>query len=570
MGSPKGSAEMDKAKIDMAETKSLDIQNRLATAQNMSEEEFLDAEKSLKRKLDLRLLGCVWVIFIMNYLDRVSLSLYRATLPFTNAIVLQNNIAAAKVSGIAESLNMSAQQYSTAVAILFVGYVLMQIPSNVFLASLRPSLYLPGCMAVWGLISTLTGITQSSGGLYACRFFLGFIEAAFYREYLEMEDATTSLVMRGYANQPWIPAGALFLISSWYKRSEMGLRSAVLFSATQLGSAFSGLIGAGIQSGLDGARGLEAWRWLFIIEGSITICIALCSVFVLPDWPSTTKWLTPTERAVAEWRLIRDAGQVDEDDEKWSYGFKLAFKDWRVYVFAAMFFCLQVASATSNFFPSVVQTLGYGRVTTLLLTAPPYMLGLIFSIVNNWSADRLNNSSFHVMWPLALAIVGFVTAAASLNTGARYLAMMLMVGGGHGANAVVLAWAQKTMLRPRIKRAAAVAFINAFGNISQVGDAHSADAWCIMLIRTHKVWTAYLYTDASKPRYVLAMSVNSGFALGAIILATAMRIILQRANKKLESGADVADIMKGEAQAQIEGLSEEDRAARRAAFRYTT
>ncbi|KAH6951268.1 major facilitator superfamily domain-containing protein [Ilyonectria sp. MPI-CAGE-AT-0026] len=491
----------------MAETKSLDNQNRLATAQNMSEEEFLDAEKSLKRKLDLRLLGCVWVIFVMNYLDR-------------------NNIAAAKVSGIAESLNMSAQQYSTAVAILFVGYVLMQIPSNVFLASLRPSLYLPGCMAVWGLISTLTGITQSSGGLYACRFFLGFVEAAFY-------------------------PGALFLISSWYKRSEMGLRSAVLFSATQLGSAFSGLIGAGIQYGLDGARGLEAWRWLFIIEGSITICIALFSAFVLPDWPSTTKWLTPTERAVAEWRLIRDAGQVDEDDEKWSYGFKLAFKDWRVYVFAAMFFCLQVAAATSNFFPSVVQTLGYGRVTTLLLTAPPYMLGLIFSIVNNWSADRLNNSSFHVMWPLALAIVGFVTAAATLNTGARYLAMMLMVGGGHGANAVVLAWAQKTMLRPRIKRAAAVAFINAFGNISQV-------------------WTAYLYTDASKPRYVLAMTVNSGFALGVIILAMTMRIILQRANKKLDSGADVADIMKGEAQAQIEGLSEEDRAARRAAFRYTT
>ncbi|KAF4908454.1 hypothetical protein CGCVW01_v012233 [Colletotrichum viniferum] len=61
--------------------------------------------------------------------------------------------------------------------------------------------------------------------------------------------------------------------------------------------------------------------------------------------------------------------------------------------------------------------------------------------------------------------------------------MMLMVGGGHGANAVVLAWAQKTMLRPRIKRAAAVAFVNAFGNISQV-------------------WTSYLYPDTDKPRYV--------------------------------------------------------------------
>lgn len=120
----------------------------------------------------------------------------------------------------------------------------------------------------------------------------------------------------------------------------MGLRSAILFSATQLGSAFSGLIGAGIQHGLEGARDLEAWRWLFIIEGSITIFVALCCIAILPDWPSTTPWLNPTERAVAEWRLIKDVGQVDEDDEKWSYGFSMAFRDWRLYVFAFIFMCI--------------------------------------------------------------------------------------------------------------------------------------------------------------------------------------------------------------------------------------
>ncbi|KAJ0337656.1 hypothetical protein COL922a_006550 [Colletotrichum nupharicola] len=468
--------------VDMIETKEAHGQNRLAPAQLMSKEEFEAAEKKLKKKLDLRLLACVWLIFILNYLDR-------------------NNIAAAKVASMAETLHLSANQYATAVAILFVGYVLMQIPSNVFLANLRPSVYLPACMAMWGLLSTLTGIAHNAAGLYALRFFLGFVEAAFY--------------------------------------------------PTQLGSAFSGLIEAGIKDGLEDARGLESWRWLFLIEGSIINFVALCSICILPDWPSMTRWLRPTERAVAEWRLIQDAGQVDEDEEAWSHGFKLAFKDWRVYIFAAMFFCLQVAAATSNFFPSVVQTLGYNRVVTLLLTAPPYILGLIISVVNNWSADRLNNSSFHVIWPLALAIIGFVVAASTLQVGPRYFAMMLMVGGGHGANAVVLAWAQKTMLRPRIKRAAAVAFVNAFGNISQV-------------------WTSYLYPDTDKPRYVLAMSVNSAFALGTIILALAMRIILQRANKKLDSGVDVAEIMKGESQAQVIGISEEDREANRARFRYVT
>jgi MFS family permease len=78
---------------------------------------------------------------------------------------------------------MTSTQYSTSVAILFVGYVLMQIPSNIFLSQIRPSLYIPTVMAIWGLISALTGIVRNPAELYAARFFLGFVEAAFYREF---------------------------------------------------------------------------------------------------------------------------------------------------------------------------------------------------------------------------------------------------------------------------------------------------------------------------------------------------------------------------------------------------
>ncbi|CAG8264862.1 unnamed protein product [Penicillium salamii] len=481
-------------------------ENRLTEAQEMSPEELLNVEKSLKRKLDIRLLACVWVIFVMNYLDR-------------------NNISAAKVAGIQDSLDLSSTQYATAVAILFAGYVLMQLPSNIFLAQIRPSFYIPCVMTIWGLLSALVGVVQNYSGLYALRFLLGFVEAAFY-------------------------PGALFLISSWYKRGEMGVRSAILFSGSQLGSAFSGLIAAGIQDGLNGARGLEAWRWIFIIEGSLTIAIAIAAAFILPDWPSNTRWLSPKERAVAEWRLIVDAGQIDEDDSKWSYGFKRAFSDWRLYIFALTFLFIQVASATSNFFPTVVGTLGFSRVNTLLLTVPPYMVSLVLTIINNWSADKNQNSSFHVIWPLVMAICGFVIAAASMNISARYFAMILMVAGGHGANAVVVAWTQKTMLRPRIKRAASVAFVNAFGNCAQI-------------------FSSYLYPDSSSPRYVLAMSVNSAFCLGAILLTIFMRIILLRANKRLRNGeTTVAQEMKGESQAEVPGLEESERETRREDFRF--
>ncbi|KXT14856.1 hypothetical protein AC579_4089 [Pseudocercospora musae] len=469
--------------------------NRLGQAQQMSDEEFLDAEKRLKRKLDVRLMATLLFIYILNYLDR-------------------NNIAAAKVAGIEKSLHMTSTQFSSAVSFLFTGYILMQVPSNMFLAKLRPSIYLPACMIVWGVISTCTGAVQSSGGLYATRFLLGVVEAAYY-------------------------PGSLFVLSSWYKRSELGLRCAILYSGSQIGSAFSGLIGAGITEGLNGARGLAAWRWIFIIEGSLTAAVAFGAFFVLPDYPSNTRWLTDTERAVAEWRMIRDVGQVDEDSGSWSAGFKGAFIDCRLYVFAIIFHCILVTTSTQNFFPAV----------TLLLTVPPYAVGAVVCIFNNLSADKHQNSSFHIIWPLAVAITGFVIGSATLNTGARYFAMILITAGGHGANAVTVAWCQKTLIRPRMKRAAAVAFVNAFGNAAQV-------------------WAAYMYPNADAPRYVAAMSVNSGFAAVGICLTLFVRWVLLRENKRLATGTEVSAVMEGEVEQSIEGISEEERVKMRKSFRY--
>lgn len=106
------------------------------------------------------------------------------------------------------------------------------------------------------------------------------------------------------------------------------------------------------------------------------------------------------------------------------------------------------------------------------------------------------------------------------------------------------------MLRPRIKRASAVAFVNGFGNIAQV-------------------FSSYLYPDESAPRYVLAMATNSGFALVAIVLALFMRFVLLRANKKLSAGdSAVGEVMVGEARAEIQGISEEERRTRKEGFRY--
>jgi len=343
-----------------------------------------------------------------------------------------------------QSLNMTTTQFGVAIALFFVGYMSMQVPSNFLLTRLRPSLYLPACMIVWGALSVVTAFVHSKAELYVVRFFLGFLEAPF-------------------------TVGLLFVVSSWYTRSELGLRSALLLSAPMVGSAFSGLLSAAIYRGMEGVAGIPAWRWMFILGGASTVLVAFVAFWVLPDFPSNTRWLSPEERSVAEWRLILDAGQVDEDgDPSWSYGVRSALRDWRGYAFALMCLLGSLAASTNGFFPSVVKTLGFRRTNTLLLTAPPYLVAVVVAILNSWCSDRFRNCSFFIVWPLLAAIIGFIVTATCSDLGARYLAMFLMIAAGHSANAVVIAWVQKSVIRPRTKRAVTIAFVNCIGGFSHV------------------------------------------------------------------------------------------------------
>ncbi|KAI7693680.1 MFS transporter, partial [Hortaea werneckii] len=307
---------------------------------DMTAEERKRKERIMVRKIDFRLLPPVIIMYIMNYLDR-------------------NNIATARLSGeegLQEGLNMTDQQYETCVSILFVGYILMQVPSNLFLNKVgKPALYLPAVMVIWGAISTATAGAQNFGGMVAIRFFLGFIEAAYF-------------------------PGCLYFLSCWYTRKELAFRSAILYSGSLISGAFAGLIAAGITDGMDGKLGLSAWRWLFIIEGAITVAIAAIAFFILPNFPRTTGWLSEEERQLAVWRLQEDIGIDDwttSEEQSFWHGFALAIKDVKVWVLMIMLLGIVSSASVTNFFPSVVQTLGYGRINSLLLTAPPYILAMI-------------------------------------------------------------------------------------------------------------------------------------------------------------------------------------------------
>lgn len=183
------------------------------------------------------------------------------------------------------------------------------------ITKIRPSLYLPFWVCVWSCVSAATAAAQNFGHLIAIRLILGVCEAPFF-------------------------PGVFYLLSCWYTRKELALRYAFLYSGLILATAFSGLLAAGIFSGMENTLGLPAWRWLFIVEGGISLGLGVIALMLLPDLPTSLtgsgKWLfTAEERRITIDRMARDAVSNEEDDKSIRHGLWLAVTDVKLWVFVS-------------------------------------------------------------------------------------------------------------------------------------------------------------------------------------------------------------------------------------------
>ncbi|KAJ0279332.1 hypothetical protein Brms1b_008912 [Colletotrichum noveboracense] len=322
---------------------------------------------------------------------------------------------------------------------------------------------------------------------------------------------------------PFAPffVGCAFLFSGWYTRKELGLRLGIFYSAAMISGAFGGLFAAGIAAAFANNR-LESWRWLFIIEGIATVVFAAITAFVIPDWPSTTKWLSPEERALGIMRIIEDAGE-EEEEISTGAAFKLTVKDYRVWLCVIGQTCLQAVASLTNFLPTLVQNFGYSTVHTLLLTSPPYLATVLFCLFNTWYSDRTSKRSPHIMYPSMVAAAGIIITIATTNTGARYFALFLMLPGTYGCFQVSNAWMANIAARPQKKRAIALAVNNSIGNLALV-------------------WTPYLYPSSAGPRYIVAWLVNLAMTAIIVVSTLILTICLRRCNKQMDNLTDDATL----------------------------
>lgn len=185
-----------------------------------------------------------------------------------------------------------------------------------------------------------------------------------------------------------------------------------------------------------------------------------------------------------------------------------------------LLFFLTLAAAVTNFFPSVVETLGYSPVKSLFLTVPPYALATILACTNAWHSDRTGERYYHVTGPLYLAIAGFIIAATTTAVAPRYISMMLMLSGLYPGYVIALGWVANVLTRPPAKRAAGIALVTAFCN-------------------TGNIFASYMYQNSMAPRYVVAMSLNTAFVVLGIVSATWLKVVVTRVNRTIETGEQV-------------------------------
>ncbi|KAF7192573.1 putative transporter [Pseudocercospora fuligena] len=242
------------------------------------------------RKVDYRLVPMLTLLYLLAFLDR-------------------GNIGNAKVAGMNEDLNLTGAEYNLALTVFFFPYAIFEVPSNIVLKLIRPSVWMMILMVSWGIVMTCQGLVQNHNHLYVTRILLGLTESGFF------------------------PA-ATYLLTTWYCRFEVQTRLAVFFSAASLAGAFSGLLAFGIEK-MEGVGGLEGWRWIFILEGIVTVVIGASLYWTLPDSPATCSFLTADEKDIIERRLMQDAGTKaghvnTHDGFQWHF-LREALLEWKIW-----------------------------------------------------------------------------------------------------------------------------------------------------------------------------------------------------------------------------------------------
>lgn len=364
-----------------------------------SENDYLrDADASkIIRKMDWKILPVMSVLYLMSFLDRT-------------------NIGNAKVAGLVKELHITDKEYLLTLTMFFFPYALVEVPSNLVLKKVGAKIWLPTIMVLWGVVCLGMGFVDGFKGLLTARIFLGLAEGGLF-------------------------PGITWYLTTWYPRSKMSLRIAVFFSAATIAGAFGGLLAYGLQH-LNKKRHLAGWQWIFIVEGALTVAVAIGAYFFIPNIPSQAHWLTPEEQKIMKYKIEHDgATAVPFDDSfQWKY-VRRAFGEWKLHLNLLQYLgSLVPLYSVSLSLPSIVKGMGYETVDQAQLhTIPVYIVACAVVLAASFIADKTGKRAPVILATSMIAMIGWLIMYFSNHVHIRYGGAFLAAAGAYSSFPPVVA-----------------------------------------------------------------------------------------------------------------------------------
>ncbi|PPJ58882.1 hypothetical protein CBER1_04465 [Cercospora berteroae] len=430
----------------MNSDKAVEVIESIEDAPELSEHE-REVEKSLVRKIDIRFIPVTILIYLLYYLDR-------------NAKILNSDTG----DDILQTLSLSNHAYVVALMVFLVAYSVFEVPSNLALKIISPAKWISFLVIAFGSFCTGIGGVQDATSLTVLRFFLGAAEAGVF-------------------------PGLMYYFTFWYKPSERAFRIACFLCSATLAGAFGGCIAYGVGH-MNGVLGLQAWRWLFIVEGAPTVFLGICLIFLLPSYPEDVSWLTAKNKVFNSQQKInwKDAKAILLDLSM--YGHYLAYTGVGCGV-----------ASLSLFAPTIIQGLGYRGLHAQLFTVPPYAVAYVCTMLAAYASDR-----YEMRGLIAAVLPG------ERFTG-RYALLIFATSGVFAALPSLNAW-----VGDNATNTTCMSLVFAC-NVAFSGPGQIAGVW--------------IYRSQDAPLYRLGHGVNAGFTALACSLSFVLYFYYRGLNKKM-------------------------------------
>src|ERR1022692_982115 len=373
-------------------------------------------EQSARRRIALRLLPFLWLLYVVAFLDRV-------------------NVAYAALQ-MSHDLGFSDRVFGLGAGIFFIGYVLLEIPGALIVEHWSARRWIARIMISWGIITVLVGFVHTSRQFYTVRFLLGAAEAGFF-------------------------PGVIVYLTHWFSRRDLA-KAVASFMAAQPLANFVGSPLAGRILRIHW-YGLEGWRWLFILEGIPAVVLGVLTIFYLTDWPIQAGWLPQEER---DWITGELNLEKKQKTAVQSYTIAQALRQREVILLTLIYFLSTTGVyGFTMWFPTILKRasgLSIGTVT--FLVALPYLAALTATLLNGWHSDRTQERRWHTASPLFIGSGALLFAILSRSH-------IWMQFGFFTVFAACLYsyqpcfWALPTIVLGESAAAASIGLINSLGNL---------------------------------------------------------------------------------------------------------